>query len=214
MQRSLNKQIKEIIADVASLCVQNNITFRLEWSSAITEDEFACSGYFDESSLVVATKKPKKDWITTLLHESCHMDQWLSTDAAAWVSDEKGLLIVEEWLKDSIIDKKQAKIGFRNTVDLELDCEKRTVQKIKYYDLKISTEEYIQKANAYLFSYVHSFHNKKWYPQPYEKFHIWSQMPKTFLSKAEDYFKRFSKYKSLYSLNKLNEKNSPKSVLV
>ena len=40
-----------------------------------------------------------------------------------------------------------------NMVELEKDCEMRAVEKIRKWDLPISVQKYVQKANVYLYSY-------------------------------------------------------------
>jgi hypothetical protein len=193
----MNNNVKRLIADIAQQCHKHGISFRLENKSLLDADGLPCSGYFDESSLVVATKKPKlNDWLDVLIHESCHLDQW-AKKAKVWIPDDIGLFVVEKWTKGKNINKKKVFEAFKNTILLELDCEKRTVKKAKKYKIKLNFETYIQKANSYLFSYVYTLENKKWYATPYEKAHIYKKMPKKFLS-LNQYFEDYNKYSNLY----------------
>lgn len=193
----MNTNITKLIADISKKCIENKINFRLEYAEQIDTNNIPCSGYFDESSLVVATKKKNiQDWLDILIHESCHLDQFVEK-SPVWVPDELGLYVVEDWIKNKKINSKKVETAFINTINLELDCEKRTVRKIKKYKLKINTKEYIQKANSYLFGYGVSFHKKTWPSTPYEKPYIYKKMPKKFL-KAEDYFNIPSEILKLY----------------
>jgi len=62
------------------------------------------SGYFDDKigpTLACAIGKPEKDWYEILVHESCHMDQWIEKDPlwtnqyANGIDCDKGM---DEWL--------------------------------------------------------------------------------------------------------------------
>ena len=183
----MNKNITKLIADVAQKCVENKINFRLENTDQVNTGNVLCSGYFDEESLVVATKKKNtQDWLDVLVHESCHLDQFLEK-SSFWIPDELGLFIVEKWLKNKKINLKKVKNAFINTINLELNCEKRTVKKLKKYKIKFDDELYIQKANSYLYGYGVSFEKKVWPSKPYEISSVYKKMPKKFL-KAEEYF--------------------------
>ena len=191
------KNVKTLISDIASTCLENNIAFKLENKHLVDEEELPCSGYFDEDSLVVATKKKNKmEWVSTLLHESCHMDQFLEK-SKIYISDDCGLDIVEGWINNKKYSEDRVLKGFYNTILLELDCEIRTIKKIKKYKLPIKIDRYTQEANAYIFSYVYAYTSKKWYKAPYENKRIVNSMPKTFLS-VDDYFLRYKEYKKFF----------------
>jgi hypothetical protein len=189
--------IEKLLGDIASKCICNKISFNLEYKKLVDESNLPCSGYFDETSLVVAVdKKNETDWIGTLIHESCHLDQFLQK-SKLWINDNIGLDIVEEYVKNRKKDKKKVLNAIKNTMLLEIDCEKRSIKKFKKYKINIDLKKYIREANAYIFSYVYAYENKKWYPVPYENLKITKNMPCIFL-KLDDYFKEYEKYKSLY----------------
>jgi len=193
----MNKNIQKLISDIMTQCVTNGINFRLEYTDQVDQENIPCSGYFDEQTLAVATKKEKmQDWLDILVHESCHLDQFLA-GAKAWMSDENTLFIVEGWIHGKNIPKKKLENGFKNTIALELDCEKRTVAKMQKYGIRFNKKQYIQKANSYLFSYTYAFINKTWYPKPYENPKIYNHMPIKFLT-VDKYFDINSKYFQYY----------------
>ena len=201
----MNERIKKLVADVSLKCIKNNISLRLENKHLVDMDNLPCSGYFDESSLVVATKKSKvTEWVTTLLHESCHMDQYLEK-SKVYVPDKDALNIVEGWINKKSMNKERLVQGFKNTILLELDCEQRTVKKIKKYGLNISIVKYVQEANAYLFSYLYALDERTWYKAPYENDQIVKNMPRTFLS-IDDYFNNFKNYKKYFTKKALKNK--------
>lgn len=186
----MEKGIKALLGEVAYKCVSNRLSFNLEFKKLVDEQEFPCSGFFDEKSLVVATKKKTYiDWIGTVVHESCHLDQYLEK-SPLYIKDDIGLYVVEDWIKNKQTDKKKAMKAFMDTIYMELDCEIRSVKKFKKYKIKFNEKEYIKQANAYLFSYVYAFLNKKWYSVPYEKKSIVKNMPSKFKNPI-DYFTDF-----------------------
>jgi hypothetical protein len=201
----MNKNINKLIADISHKCIENKINFRLEYTNQVTVNDIPCSGFFDEESLVVATKKKTlQDWLDVLIHESCHLDQFVEK-SPVWCPDDIGLYIVENWIQNKKITFKKATEAFHNTILLELDCEKRTVKKIKKYKLDFDLDLYIQKANVYLYGYGVSFKKKVWPNKPYEKSFIINKMPKKFL-KTEEYFNIPDHILSLYKYS--YEKNS------
>lgn len=193
----MNKNINKLISDISTKCIKNKINFRLEYADQVDVENIPCSGYFDETSLVVATKKKNtEDWLDILIHESSHLDQFVEK-SPLWVKDENALYIVEGWIRGKKFSKKRLIEGFLNSLNLEIDCEKRTVKKIKKYKLPIDTDLYIQKANAYLYGYGISYKKKVWPKTPYENPKIYLKMPKKFL-KAEDYLFIPDLYYNLY----------------
>lgn len=191
------KNLNKLIADVAQKCIAHGITLSLQHVEKVDEENLACSGYFDEQSLVVATKKKKiQDWVDVLVHESCHLDQF-TEKSKLWVSDNNSLFIVEAWIKGKKMSLSKRDQGFKNALLLELDCEKRSIKKFQKYKLNINIKDYIQKANAYLFAYMVALHEKRWYASPYENPKIYKKMPKELLT-FEQYVEDYWKYKSLY----------------
>jgi hypothetical protein len=203
----MNNKISKLIADISTKCIKNKINFRLEYAEQVDTNNIPCSGYFDEKSLVVATKKKTiQDWLDILIHESCHLDQFIEK-SSVWVPDDLGLYVVEDWISEKRKKFNLSKVteAFQNTILLELDCEKRTVKKIKKYKLNFNIDLYTQKANAYLYGYGVSFKKKVWPNRPYEKNFIINKMPKKFFKK-EEYFNIPDHILSLYKYS--YEKNT------
>jgi len=119
------------------------------------------SGYFDESvpSLAVAVMKP--DWLSTLVHEYCHLTQWVD-QCKEWKKADRheSCWNMEVWLMGESV--KNPYFHINNMRDVELDNEKRAVQLIKEHGLEINTEKYIQQANAYVSLYNYMKYTRKW----------------------------------------------------
>ena len=146
------------------------------------EDE--ATGY---AKLLVATKRPRWQWLGTLSHELCHVMQWLECEPAYYGVDKmKGAtaaLYVDEWLVfDKEFDKRTIKRAVQLTLDCELDNEKRTVRMIKKFKLPINIKRYIQAANSYLFFHQVMFENRVWYNKKMFNPEVFDHMPDHFLS--------------------------------
>lgn len=55
----MNKNIQKLISDISIKCIENGINLRLEYTDQVDQENIPCSGYFDEQTLAVATKKKR-----------------------------------------------------------------------------------------------------------------------------------------------------------
>lgn len=172
----------KLIGDVISCCIANNIRCQFIPQQHIMSDGIKCSGYFDERDLIVATKKD--DWFDVFVHESCHLDQFLENIEIYKVSDNS-LSVIENWLSGKKYSQPTLLRSFKNNILLELDCEIRTVKKLKKHKIKIDLNQYKKQANAYLFSYWATFRDRKWFDFPYHNTAIVNKMPSKFLPEKE-----------------------------
>ena len=153
------------------------------------------SGFFVEDprpTLAVAVGKPVESWLPILVHEGCHMDQWHEQspvwsantmpdgrEAVDWLDAwcDRQMVLSPDALKD-VIDRAMA---------VELDCERRVLEKITRFGLPIDPVEYAQRANAYVHFYRHVGLTGRWYPPgqaPYERQDVWSWAPKVLVEEA------------------------------
>jgi hypothetical protein len=174
----MNQGIKRLIADTAAVCVANKIELRITNTHAVNADNIITSGYFDDASLVVAGGK--RDWVDVLAHESCHMDQFLEKDLIYMTSDNS-LSAIDDWLAGKEFSNTNLIQKFIDVIVMELDCEKRTVKKLKKYKIYPNMENYIKQVNAYLFGYWATFRDRVWCPFPYNNKKIVNKMPGKFL---------------------------------
>lgn len=149
------------------------------------------NGYFlsRPAILEVACKKPQKEWLQIFLHESCHMDQWRFKTCVwnrTFITDDIDTLnLVDLWIERKIgLNNKQLDEYITASRNVELDCEKRSVKKIKQYGLPIDSVEYIQRANAYVCFYTLLKKTRQWYSKkaPYDDPNVWKQMPTKWLN--------------------------------
>jgi hypothetical protein len=181
-------KIKVFIDDLKIYTKENNIKLILSPEKGVqfSEGGILCNGYFDDitSTLACALGKDVSQWLVILLHESCHMDQWVEK-VPEW-TENVGMDNIEKWLNgDDSVNMNNIDNEIRTSIIVEVDCEKRTVEKIKKYGLDsiINIDEYIQKSNAYVLFYLWMRNNRKWYiigKEPYNIPDVVSVMPKTF----------------------------------
>lgn len=115
------------------------------------------SGYFSEEDKEIVISLKESDWLEVLVHEYNHFIQFISNESS-YISltqgDSNYLSEMWEWIdKESEFEEKRLDVMFQTVREMELDCERRTVEMIKQYNLPINLEEYIFTANVYLYFY-------------------------------------------------------------
>lgn len=158
----------------------------------------ACSGFFAElprPKLAVALGKPDEEWLPILAHEFSHAHQW-KEGSALWKrlfddwghGREEASDALDRWLEGEEWSGEQLNDIVARIRDIELDCERRTVEMIEKFQLPIDVEEYTQKSNAYVYFYNHVAQTRQWYGRgtaPYQIEDVWQNAPKTFSGQSE-----------------------------
>lgn len=159
---------------------------KFEFSPVPKLKDGACEyiGEAFEGWLRIATGGDQKTWLEVFLHETCHLDQ--AQENQEWFNSiDPHIADLDNWL-----DNKETKLPVSwetvsKIVELEHDCEKRAIEKIKTFSLPINIDNYSQKANAYLKSYIQTLNDKKWDSTPYTNPDKWRSMPKTLMTMQE-----------------------------
>ncbi len=184
----------KLISDIEIRAKVYNVSLEFinERSIAVLNSSLQVNGYFNHNppTLSVAYKQSLKNWTLVLLHESCHMDQWIE-NASAWkrtfvTSTVETNDLLDLWLDKKItLNPKQLNYVINTTRDLELDCEKRAVKKIRKYNLPVDIDEYVRRANAYVCFYTAMKKTRRWYTpgnEPYNNEKVWKEMPTKWLN--------------------------------
>ena len=182
-----NKNIDRFIRDLQRRCKKYKITFLMSGLDYVEWGDSKSNGFFDpeKNRMAISIGKPVDKWLNTLVHESCHFDQWVQRDHN-WTSmmqyeTDACTQLFNHWVHGhKKISKEVAIIMARIMRDLELDCERRTIAKIKKYNLPIDTKQYAKGAGAYVMFYNYIAKHKKWYKigkEPYNNKKIRALMP-------------------------------------
>lgn len=203
------KRIRDFIKYVRQVCRKHDIELYLGQGSRIIYPDFDGSNrasskvmgmgcfveYGDDldgdgnGKLMVATRRPRWQWIGTLAHELCHVMQWLECEptycGTEMLSGDDASAVVDDWIgfiKE--FDKRTIRRGVQLTIDCELDNEKRAVRMIRKFKLPVDEKRYIQAANSYLFFHQVMFENRTWYNTKMFDPAVLDHMPDHFLPEA------------------------------
>lgn len=189
MSRMSNND-KVFIADVIDRAIKNKVRVVLHNKKYFREPgESPYGGYFcgDDREFLCSTGMPFQHWFSIFIHESCHMDQF-TENAKIWTDCFKGEEDVSgklfDWLDNDItMSKADIAEATRLSLELELDCEKRVVERIKEWDLSLDIETYVKRANAYVLFYNFVKKHRLWTAPgrpPYKCKAIVDRLPGTF----------------------------------
>ena len=162
---------EKLIIDVRKKAKEHDIQVKFVDKEIVfaAGDPNGCTGYFDENErvLCVSNLKNERVFLSLLVHESSHMDQYIH-DQYLWSKCSPGYNIFFEWLEGSTIVKQEVlQEAVQDIIRIELDAERRAIKKINYYNLDIDISYYIQSTNAYLYGYLFSLETRHWTPQIY-----------------------------------------------
>jgi hypothetical protein len=162
----MNKEISNFIEFAKSECKKHGVKFKPYKRSYVKlTDDIKCGGYFDDGSdsgkPVLAFAQGREDFIELMVHEYCHMTQWLD-GIELWEICSDSMTIIDEWLSGEDHPDKLVECAINNSRDLELDNEKRAVKIFKEWNIPVDLELYTKKANAYVNFYNYMKTTRKW----------------------------------------------------
>lgn len=156
----LSKQDKAFIQHAKNHCKELGVKVDLRPTKYVKLDKsIKCSGWFDSGSMELVVSMNREDSLSILVHEYCHVTQWID-GIALWHSSDDSIVKVDRWLGGKRVNNIQKHIAV--TRDLELDNEKRSVAMIKKWKLSIDVDDYIRKANAYIQFYNWMLISRRW----------------------------------------------------
>jgi len=173
----MNKHLKPNELDLVSTVLGNNqahgIINKME-KSELVDSEYACYGYFvgkPDPVFAVAVKSSPSIWLPVFAHESCHVDQYIEK-SPLWNTTYRGRDVYEvfgDWLNKRIeLSKKNIDSIIRTIVELEHDCETRTLKKMRKYKLNIDYSKFFNDANTVIVSYRQAAIERTWYTSAIE----------------------------------------------
>jgi hypothetical protein len=162
----MNKEISNFIEFVKSECKKHGVKFKPYKRSYVKlTDDIKCGGYFDDGSdsgkPELAFAQGREDFIELMVHEYCHMTQWID-GIELWEVSADSLTVVDEWLSGVDHPDELVEVSLNKSRELELDNEKRSVEIFKKWDLPVDVDLYIRKSNAYVLFYNYMKISRKW----------------------------------------------------
>ncbi len=162
----MDTNTSNFIEFVKSECAKHGVKFKPYKRKYIKlTDSIKCGGYFsdgaDDSIKVptLAFAQGSPDYLELLVHEYCHMTQWLDK-IPLWDESEDSMNKIDQWLSGKRVHNIQKHLA--SSRDLELDNEIRSVKMIKKWKLPIDIATYTKKANAYVIFYNYMKYSRKW----------------------------------------------------
>jgi hypothetical protein len=176
--KKIPNSVKEFIIYTLQFAKQKRVKVIFSRSRLIKK----CNGFFETKPnvLAVACGQEFNKWFSIFIHESSHMDQWAES-SSLWTHEKNDSAALDSWIEGKKeLSNKELQVCIDRIRDLELDCERRAIQKIKKWNLPIDTETYIKKANSYVFFYNFLKENRAWYKkgkEPYNNEEVWMNAP-------------------------------------
>ncbi len=167
---------------------EHNVKLILVNRTYFYDDGISIGGYFSEEplELAVAKRKPRKIWLPYLIHEDSHLDQWIE-QCPEWTNTQIGNICASEILPSWINGKEYSTETIQEAIaslrEMELDCERRALKKIRKFNLPINPQHYIKTAAVNIHQYNYALIRRK-YPRknkklPYKDPKILETMPRT-----------------------------------
>lgn len=192
-------------AHVRRECRRYEIKLIVSTENAFFDDNESYGGYFDHETRELGVSKgdSEPDFISILVHEFSHMEQWIEEDPTythhlrgGYESSE----IMDKWIKGREYEYNTIKSAIDIIRDCELNCERRAIKNIEKYNLNLDMDDYCRSSNAYIMFYNYIMKKRRW---EYEKSaseipEIVNAMPNDLYSL--DYTKLSKKYKDLFDM--------------
>lgn len=159
-----DENINKFISDLTDKCKHYGVELYISKSKRVNCGGTYSSGYFDGTNkkIAIAGKLKTNDFISILVHEASHFDQWILNNK---VWKDYSNLNHNYSFNDVIkgLTPVDAVHYCKTFAKLEWDCERKAVNTIKKYNLPIDIKDYCKKANAYIYFWLLLPELKNWY---------------------------------------------------
>lgn len=183
------------MADDVEMVVSSGIRLRESGQDNSVKSCYSRFTLYRESSLVgrleVAIGGDKKEWMESFVQSTCQMDQWLSNSSSYMMMRLCGKEdcgdVLRRWVLGGDLSSWELEKATRSIIRVELDCCRRSVEKIGRYGLDLDLDGYVKRSNSMIGFYGFARANRLWYnmaPNLVEK--VWSRQYDVFLEE-DDY---------------------------
>ena len=194
-----NGNIQNFVSYVKRQCVSNGIKFKKVTKPNITlPGGDVVAGYFTDSPkpiIAVAMNQQTNGWLTTLVHEFSHAEQFLEHDPtyAGRYGNTTADDIIKKWMQGHDYEEATIDACLDIQKKCELNCERRAIKNIKKFDLPLDTMYYAQVASSYIHYFNYMKMTRRWNPPlnkfPSEVIEIIQEMP----SNLRGHYKKMSR---------------------
>lgn len=176
-RKMMNEQIARFLGQ--SILKYKDLKITFVPSESIKNFQATTTGWASATEIKIATGLDTESWVSVFVHETCHIDQ--SRQRPEW-HEEMELAVgkLDHWMAGNKVDLIDSVVS--HVIEMEWDCERRSIRKIKLNNLPFCLDDYIQKANAYILGYHWTRVHRKWCQCSYKKESIWKSMPKKLIS--------------------------------
>lgn len=182
--------LESYIEGLEEKTAKHNIKLILKNQKYFLDGGISIGGYFGDE-LAVATNKPEEVWLSYLIHEDSHLDQWIEKCIEYRRTRlREGICatsLMHSWIKGKCCSPRMIERAITAVRGMELDCERRALKKIKKFNLPVDPSHYIKTAaiNIHQYNYIllRRRYLRKGGKLPYEEPKIISQMPRTLRGK-------------------------------
>jgi hypothetical protein len=163
---SNNANVQEFLETVRKTLRKHRYKLILCVDELLINDN-AVAGWFDEDAKEIVVSLKCEDYLENLVHEYNHFLQLIECEPKYLVLSRGDSNMLEElwgWLDGDFefVSVKRKNIVFSSVLEMELDCERRSVEMIKKYELPISLENYTHAAWVYIHYYNYVKKYRTW----------------------------------------------------
>ena len=190
--------IQNDIVDHGGTCI-----FQYTRTVTYPGDGVEVNGYYDNSTktLSVGMKQNKEKILPLIAHEYCHFLQWKENSKYSIEHDNKSIFfwnwmdgcdeLPSDWIDDAC----------KACLNLELDCERRTIDIITKHGLPIDVAKYAKQAESYIYFYLYMRIHRKWYETDREPYNLESVYSEFSGDLSGDFLHISKKIEDLYTLH-------------
>jgi len=179
---------RKFVAHVRRHLADYGFTLHLGKGRRVNSKEgWRAEGFFDAGAKCIKVGKGGNQWLETLVHEYAHFLQWLDSSDSLVKREDAAARIVQDYLHDGKHDLTPNVVrAFRQVMLFERDAEMRAVRCINNHNLDMNIENYIRRANMYIYTHYVNMLTRKWNykKSPFLSRKLINEMPATFRAKS------------------------------
>lgn len=187
--RKFPRDVQEFFKKLDKRCQKHQILFKISGGRALNAGG-RCGGYFDSENRTLAVaiggKNSLGNIISLVEHEASHCFGQFLNPRSIW--HKKGIISKHSRFAYYLAGERiyQPKECAMASILLELDCERKTLRKLKKWQKYVNLKTATLRANSYLLSHWHMLETRKWpVNTPYDR-KILKHCPESLIKNPQD----------------------------